>query len=75
MKNHSVPFARSYWVEPGKLLAGCYPGDRNPKQAEAKLKGLLASGIRVVVNLMEENELGHNGETFVQYDKTLQKMA
>ena len=21
-----VPFERSYWVEPGRLLAGCYPG-------------------------------------------------
>jgi len=71
----SVPFARSYWVEPGKLLAGCYPGDKNPRQAEAKLRGLLASGIRVVVNLMEEDEIGHDGESFVTYEEQLQKMA
>lgn len=75
MKNQSVPFARSYWVEPGKLLAGCYPGDKNPKEAEAKLEGLLAYGIRLVVNLMEEDELGHDGEPFVMYEKTLQRMA
>lgn len=75
MKNHNVPFARSYWVVPGKLLAGCYPGDKNPRQAEAKLRGLLASGIRVVVNLMEEDEIGHDGEYFVTYEEQLQKMA
>jgi hypothetical protein len=75
MKNQSVPFARSYWVEPGELLAGCYPGDKNPRKAEAKLGGLLASGIRLVVNLMEEDEFGHDGEPFVLYEKNLQRMA
>lgn len=75
MKDSAVPFARSYWVIPGKLLAGCYPGDKNPKQAEVKLEGLLANGIRVVINLMEEYEFGHDGEPFVQYEKTLKQMA
>jgi protein tyrosine/serine phosphatase len=75
MEKLPVPFERSYWVEQGKFLAGCYPGDKNPKEAQAKLEGLLASGIRVVVNLMEEDELGHNGESFVQYEKTLQQIA
>jgi hypothetical protein len=75
MKNHDVPFDRSYWVEPGKLLAGCYPGDKNPKEAEAKLKGLLAYGIKLVVNLMEEDEVAHDGEPFVDYEETLQKIA
>jgi hypothetical protein len=75
MKNQSVPFARSYWVEPGKLLAGCYPGAKNTKEAEAKLGGLLASGIRLIVNLMEEEEFGHDGEPFVPYEKTLQRKA
>jgi len=75
MKNHNVPFARSYWAVPGKLLAGCYLGDKNPRQAEAKLRGLLASGIRVVVNLMEEDEFGHDGEFFVPYEETLQRIA
>ena len=30
MTNPDVPFDRSYWVIPGKLLAGYYPGDREP---------------------------------------------
>lgn len=71
----SVPFARSYWVEPGKLLAGCYPGDKNPKEAQAKLKGLLDCGVRCIVNLMEEDEFGHDGEPFVEYERTIKRMA
>lgn len=70
-----VPFPRSYWVVPRKLLAGCYPGDKNRKQAEAKLQGLLACGVRVVVNLMEEDEIGHNGESFVPYEETFRRIA
>lgn len=70
-----VPFPRSYWVVPGKLLAGCYPGDKNRKGAEAKLRGLLTCGIRVVVNLMEEDEFGHDGESFVPYEETIQRIA
>jgi hypothetical protein len=70
-----VPFPRSYWVVPGNLLAGCYPGDKNRKQAEAKLRGILTCGIRVVVNLMEEDEFGHDGESFVLYEETLRRIA
>ncbi len=29
----SVPFNRSYWVVPGKFLAGCYPGSVNKDKA------------------------------------------
>lgn len=75
MKQLAVPFDRSYWVEPGKLLAGCYPGDKNPNEAEAKLAGLLGFGIRLVINLMEEDELGHDGEPFVMYETTLRRLA
>lgn len=70
-----VPFPRSYWVVPGKLLAGCYPGDKNSKQAEEKLRGILTCGIRVVVNLMEEDEFGHDGESFVLYEETFRRIA
>ena len=51
-----VPFCRSYWVIPGRLLAGCYPGDLDPDQAHQKLLGLIDAGIRHVITLMEEDE-------------------
>jgi hypothetical protein len=36
MTTPPVPFPRSYWVIPGKLLAGCYPGAKDPKEATAE---------------------------------------
>jgi protein-tyrosine phosphatase len=68
MSDLATPYVRSYWVDPGKLLAGCYPGDKNPEKAAQKLDGLVAAGIRHVVNLMEAGEIGHLGELFVPYD-------
>ena len=35
-----VPFERSYWIVPGKFLAGAYPGDLVPEKTEAKLRAL-----------------------------------
>jgi hypothetical protein len=28
-----LPFERSYWIEPGRLLAGFFPGDPDPVEA------------------------------------------
>ena len=75
MKNQSVPFARSYWVVPGKLLAGYYPGDLNPSKMEKKLKGLLQAGIRYVINLMEENEHNWDGKHFRSYEDDIKRYA
>lgn len=55
--NHPRPFERSYWVEPGKLLAGYYPGDLCLEAAKEKVARLLDVGIRCFVNLTEEAEL------------------
>lgn len=62
-----TPFQRSYWVTPGKLLAGHYPGAKTADEAADKLEGLVEVGIRHIVNLMEESEKGHFGEPFVPY--------
>ena len=69
------PFARCYWVRSKKLLAGSYPGSRDPREALEKLRGLLQCGVRRVVNLMEEDEKDHGGEDFVPYEMTLIGLA
>lgn len=69
------PFGRSYWVEPGRLLAGFYPGDLSKQTAEQNLVALLDVGITCVVNLMEEDELGTNGQPFRPYTRLLMKLA
>jgi hypothetical protein len=50
------PIADSYWVRPGQLLAGEYPGARAEADAQGKLNTLLAAGIRHFVDLTETGE-------------------
>lgn len=71
----TVPFYHSYWIVPGKVLAGYYPGSRNPEEARRKLEALLDCGIRCVINLMEEDEESYVGMRFVQYEDLLRQLA
>jgi len=63
-----LPFTRCYWADPGRLLAGAYPGDRDLNRTRNKIRGLLRLGIRAVVNLMEADETDHSGNPFRPYD-------
>lgn len=47
----SVPIPESYWVVPGLLLAGEYPGSLDPVEAQAKTKALVDSGIELFLDL------------------------
>jgi protein-tyrosine phosphatase len=51
------PISNCYWVRPGTLLAGEYPGAIDPVEAKAKLARLLDSGIRKFIDLTEAGEL------------------
>jgi protein tyrosine/serine phosphatase len=70
-----VPFERSYWVVPDKLLAGCYPGAKAADQAGKRLVDLLDTGIRSVVNLMEDYETDWKGEDIRHYEEEIQALA
>ena len=72
---HIPPFPRSYWVIPGKLLAGFYPGDKDPEQMQAKLQGLLNAGITRIINLMEADEKDRSGLPFVDYTRPIAGLA
>ena len=73
--DRAVPFPRSYWADPGRLLAGCYPGDLDSGVAECKVRGLLECGVRTVINLTEEFETGHKDRAFVPYTDLLERFA
>jgi hypothetical protein len=51
------PLPNSYWVIPGRLLAGEYPGNPDPAQARLRLTRLRDAGIDSFVDLTEEGEL------------------
>jgi protein-tyrosine phosphatase len=52
-----LPIPDSYWVQPGKLLAGEYPGARSRYEARQKLARFLHARITYFVDLTEEGEL------------------
>lgn len=48
----------AWWVEPGRVLAGEYPGDRDdPTRARAKVDLLVDAGVRTFIDLTEDDEL------------------
>jgi protein tyrosine/serine phosphatase len=48
----------SYWVIPGRLLAGEYPGAEDANKARLRLRWLLDQGITLWIDLTEEGEYG-----------------
>jgi hypothetical protein len=70
-----VPFPKSWWVEPPRLLAGCYPGAQDPEEARWKLNALLDVGIRCVLCLQEPEETNYAEEPFVPYEPALRTLA
>ena len=50
------PLANSYWVVPGRLAAGEYPGAKHPTAAARKLQTLLRAGIDHFIDLTERQD-------------------
>lgn len=51
------PIPDSYWVIPGKFLAGAYPGEFDPARTRLRLTSFLNLGFDTFINLTDENEL------------------
>jgi len=66
---------RSYWVIPGKLLAGPYPSCPDPGLAHEKLKNLLHCGIRHLIDLTEAQEVDLYGGGCLRYGELLAGLA
>jgi hypothetical protein len=52
-----LPNQNCYWVEPGRVLAGEYPGAKNEVEARQKLQAFVASGVTFFLDLTEKDEL------------------
>lgn len=64
-----TPFANSYWVVPGRFLAGEYPGNRETQRAHRKLTNMLQTGINVYIDLT------HTGDGLEPYHTILKEEA
>ena len=51
------PYIHAWWVEPGRLLAGEYPGNQSEVRAAEKVALLVDAGVRTFVDLTEDGEL------------------
>ncbi len=56
IKMLNTPIADSYWVVPGLLLAGEYPGARTKEEARQKLRAFINAGVNFFLDLTEESE-------------------
>jgi len=71
----AVPFERSYWVVPGKFLAGAYPGNPYERKAEEKLRSFLDAGIRCFIDLTSPEDENLYGQALVPYSKLIEKVT
>ena len=61
----------AWWVIPGRLLAGEYPGAKEPEQTARKIQALRDAGIGSFVDLTEAGEKTWGGTPMVPYDDGL----
>lgn len=60
-----------WWVIPGRLLAGEYPGAKDPEKANQKIETLLGAGVTSFVDLTDAGEMTWGGTPMVPYDDGL----
>jgi predicted protein tyrosine phosphatase len=56
MKTPKRPLPASYWVEPGRFLAGEYPGRPNPEQMRQRAIAFLEAGFDTYIDLTAPGE-------------------
>jgi hypothetical protein len=57
MTESSRPLSESYWVLPGQLLAGEYPGQSNREITRKRIDALIQAGLDMFVDLTKPNEV------------------
>lgn len=58
MSTNDHPIPDSYWVTPGRFLAGEYPASLDDAEAAEKIDRLLAAGVTLFIDLTEAGEYG-----------------
>jgi predicted protein tyrosine phosphatase len=51
------PIPESYWVEPGRLLAGEYPGQFDVEMTRKRIDALIQAGFNSFIDLTKPNEI------------------
>jgi hypothetical protein len=54
--SRQLPYSESYWVVPGKLMAGDYPGKYNESLTRQRIISLLRCGVTVFIDLTKPGD-------------------
>jgi hypothetical protein len=73
--NLELPFARSWWIDPGRIIGGRFPGTTSAAESKAMLARLLDVGVRTVINLQGPSEPGAGGKPFPDYSHAISALA
>jgi protein tyrosine/serine phosphatase len=57
MKSYPLPIPESYWVLPGRFLAGEYPGGFGAERVRRRVDAFLKAGINTFIDLTGPDEL------------------
>src|SRR5579871_1252479 len=71
----SVPIPGSYWVLPGQLLAGEYPGDIEVEMTLKRLRAFKTVGIKTFVDLTDEGEVNEDAKVIPAYRTVLRELS
>ncbi len=71
----SSPLTGAYWVLPGRLLAGPYPGAPTWGETRARLEALLRAGVGGVLRLTQAHEARYQMRAHVAYEMELLALA
>ena len=75
MFENILPYERSYWIIPGKFLAGNIPVELDTVNTYNRIENLLDVGIRCFISLIQNNELTSYGIPIINYNNTLQNIS
>ncbi len=62
-----APFFRTFWIEKPWLIAGPYPFAENAADGKARLRAIIAGGVRFFINLTTPGELNNTGIPLINY--------
>ncbi|HTV40065.1 MAG TPA: tyrosine-protein phosphatase [Candidatus Sulfotelmatobacter sp.] len=71
----TAPLRGTYWVLPGQLLAGEYPGEPERALTEKRLRALIGAGIRTFIDLTDEDEINEDAKAIPAYRSILRQVS
>lgn len=68
VSKNNLPYAESYWVVPGKIIAGEYPGTSEEEKTRKRIQALLKSGVRTFIDLTKPGDSYHPYQTLLYHE-------